>query len=162
MKTQRQRPHAVSFMRLRLDLVIFFLATSCCPSQCIHNTVGVLVKNRSPFELNFSTVLGQNPGNNWTMSSNALRPGSDLVVNGTCNSNIDLFTMILYDIVNAPSGTANVSLWLLDPRQFHTVQPEFALSVNRALVSNRTLVMNPHVDPTAMVVLYAEITLLAA
>ena len=96
------------------------------------------------------------------MSSNALRPGSDLVVNGTCTSNVDLFTIILYDIVNASSGTANVSLWLLDPRQFHTVQPEFALSVNRAMVSNRTLVTNPHVDPTAMVVLHAEITLLAA
>ncbi len=126
MKTQRQRPHAVSFMRLRLDLGIFFLATSCCPSQCIHNTVGVLVKNRSPFELNFTgstvRVLGQNPGNNWTMSSNALRPGSDLVVNCTCNSNIDfkLCTLILYDIVNAPSGTTSVPLWLLDPRQFHT------------------------------------------
>jgi hypothetical protein len=134
------------------------------------NRVEVFVTNKTPHVFTFAVLSGANPGNTWLLDGApatappnktapvVLRPGGTLNVTGTSSSREDLFALVTFDLTDMPPPT-NVTVWILDPQQFHIVQPIFSVDINDLVQSNSSLTRNPVIEPLAVLVIEANITI---
>jgi hypothetical protein len=107
-------------------------------------TMDLTLVNSSDSAITYTGEKGENPGNVFTVTPDVIPPQGTAEVTGVITQDFDLSATLTF--TDDMGGTAN--LVVLDPRQFHNVQPIFEMSLDdkyvAAVVSR---VRNPHIAP---------------
>jgi hypothetical protein len=104
-------------------------------SPLMDRTLTMTIVNHTTETLNFINVTNQNPGNIFSVTPASIPPQATAVVTGTITEDFDLAGLFNFtDNYGHPA-----TFFLLDPRNFHSVEPDFFQSQRYNTIVEATL-----------------------
>jgi hypothetical protein len=126
----------------RVTLLLSMLVSVSSFAQPLTDyTLDLTVVNSSNSDLTYVGVKGQNPGNVFTVTPAVIPAHGTAQITGVIEKDFDLSGMLLF---TDNTGNKN-GLLVLDPRKFHSSEPQFEIALNSNFESTITSkTANPH------------------